>query len=93
MISKGYDAIIVDYGMAFDLHNPLVYDEYSLFIKNFPEYVIGVVVVTDVIKEDILSSIQYFKYIIDNITARPIALVINMVHGSEEVEKEAEKSN
>ncbi|TRM76417.1 hypothetical protein DJ523_01220, partial [Sulfolobus sp. E5] len=48
------------------------------------------VIVTDPIKEDVLNSVEYFRYVINKIAAKPIALVVNMVPESWEAKEEVE---
>ncbi|ACP54467.1 ParA family protein [Saccharolobus islandicus] len=88
VISKGYDVIIVDYGRIFRTNDPLVYDEYEMFKKNFPDYLIATVGITDAIRNDITNVVKYFLDTINGTKAKPLAFVINMVPPISDIQKE-----
>lgn len=88
VISKGYDVIIVDYGRIFRINDPLVYDEYEMFKKNFPDYLIAKVGITDAIRNDITNVVKYFLDTINGTKAKPLAFVINIVPPISDIQKE-----
>ncbi|AAK41532.1 ParA family protein [Saccharolobus solfataricus] len=88
VVSKGYDVIIVDYGRIFRTNDPLVYDEYEMFKKNFPDYTIAAAGITDAIRNDVTDVVKYFLDTINRIKAKPLAFVINMVPQIGDIQKE-----
>jgi len=80
VLSKGYDVIIVDYGLFGNLvDDPLVVDEFREFKQKFPNYVTGTVAVTDPIYEDIILTGKLFNYVVKELNLKPLAFVINMI--------------
>ncbi|WP_338598710.1 AAA family ATPase [Sulfolobus tengchongensis] len=87
VVRRNYDVIIVDYGVVFSLKDPIVYDEYELFVNNFSEYVISGIGVTSAEMENITSAISYFTRLRTEIAFKPLAFVINMVPQEPEAQK------
>ncbi|QGA53853.1 AAA family ATPase [Sulfolobus sp. E5-1-F] len=91
VVSKGYDVIIIDYGRIFRTNDPLVYDEYEMFKKNFSDYLIGGVGITDPVKNDITDAVEYFLDTINRLKTKPLAFVINMVPQIGDIQKEIDQ--
>ncbi|QXJ29026.1 hypothetical protein J5U23_01895 [Saccharolobus shibatae B12] len=91
LVSKGYDIIIVDYGRIFMTNDPLVYDEYEMFKRNFPNYLIAAVGITDAIRNDITDVVKYFLDTINRTKSKPLAFVINMVPQIGDIQKEIDQ--
>ncbi|QGA69090.1 AAA family ATPase [Sulfolobus sp. E11-6] len=91
VVSKGYDVIIIDYGRIFRNNDPLVYDEYEMFKKNFSDYLIGKVGITDAIRNDIIGAVEYFLDTINRLKTKPLAFVINMVPQIGDIQKEIDQ--